>query len=224
MKKPRNTVGGLWICFALGLLASGYAGAEEAYRKAILDAMVIEEHEIVTLPVPVAYENGKVKAVTWTKYHGNYTEGKEMKTTWGDSWVTLDNAVKSRCGHFERKTLHRDIHKLLGLPLGDEHEYRFVTLMVDYDDLFRPCADPSLEKKKCTAEFPEDVSQGHRDWHESQSEKSYQTGGGYPWTRLGYTYNWKPDQNEIGPAEFVIKRNSTILPVSITKPEDYCRE
>jgi hypothetical protein len=38
----------------------------------------------------------------------------------------------------------------------------------------------------------------------------YQAAHAYSWTRLGYTYNWRNPDREIGLSEFIILGGSTI--------------
>jgi len=213
---------------AMALLTSGCSTIQmktsseveaESYKNAILDAAVIETSEIMPLPV---IGEGPVKVVTWTEYPDSYKEGQETTLKWGDVWVTLDNDVKTRCLNFQQTQLLSDIQKLLGLPLSNTQKRSFVTLEVDSNSLFRPCADPSINATKCTAKFPENVPQEHYAWFAGQTAQSYQVASGYPWTRLGYTYNWKSGESEVGPAEFVIKKGSKALTVSVVDTSQYC--
>jgi len=48
-------------------------------------------------------------------------------------------------------------------------------------------------------------------------------GQGYPWTRLGYTYDWGSNAGEIGLSEFVLRAGSAALIQSITATNDYCQ-
>ncbi len=210
----------------LALLLSGcsvidlkFTDEKENYKNALLDAAVIESSEVMSLPV---IGEGRVKVVTWTAYPDSYKEGQESILQWGDVWVTLDNDVKSRCKNFDQEQLPGDIQKLLGLPLDKTQKRSFVTLEVDSSSLFRPCADPSIKADKCTSDFPEEVSLQHSAWFAAQTAMSYQVESGYPWTRLGYTYNWKSGESEVGPAEFVIKKGSKATTVSVVDTNNYC--
>jgi len=202
-------------------IASDNELEKENYRKAIHDAAVIELFEIKPLPV---IDQNQVMVVTWTEYPDSYVEGKETTLKWGDVWVTLDNDVKSRCQHFQKTNLASDIQKLLGLPLDNAEKRSFVTLKVDSSSLFRPCASPSIRAEKCTTDFPENIPQEHAVWYAHQTAQSYQVEPGYPWTRLGYTYNWKSGENEVGPAEFVVKKDSKAMTISVTSTSLYCMQ
>ena len=47
---------------------------------------------------------------------------------------------------------------------------------------------------------------------------------GYPWTHLGYTYNWAPSADRYGASEYVIRKDAQypIVVVSNVAPEAYC--
>ncbi len=47
------------------------------------------------------------------------------------------------------------------------------------------------------------------------------SGGCYPWTRLGYSYDWENPGSEIGRSEFIIFGDSTIETHSITETFNY---
>lgn len=190
----------------------------DAWRVAIMDAAIIEPDEIVQL-APVDGESGRF--VTWTKFPDSFKPGEDITLAWGETWVTVDGALKERCQAFDPQTLTSDVQMLLGLP--EKAEDRFVvTLEVATADLFRPCADPSLSATACAANPGPDVSPEHGLWYEGQSAFSYQLPGGFPWTRLGYTYNWKPGADEVGLMELVIRKGSTAKVISVAPTAEYC--
>lgn len=216
---------GMWLSLAATLLVSGCATVQgpqadsQNYQKAIQDAAVIEKSEVMPLPTIAP---GKVRVVTWSKYPESYPLGKPTALKWGEVWVTRDNDVKSRCRNFLKNTVVSDTQKLLGLPANNAEKRSFITLEVDSSALFRPCANPGLQDKTCSPDFPKDVPQSHAAWYAHQSSMSYQSGSGFPWTRLGYTYNWKAGANEVGVAEFVIKKGAEVLPLNATETAAYC--
>ena len=191
------------------------------YLEAVEEAGMIEPDEIVPLPAITA---PKVRVVTWTAYPDSYPVGKKSLLKWGDVWITLDGAVQSYCEKSKQGEQVSDIEKLLGLPPGSGAKRVFVTLEANSADMFRPCADPSITAETCSADFPKGVSESHMAWYAQQSAGSYQTNPGYPWTRLGYTYNWKEGKSEVGPAEFVVRKGSTVLSISIKDTATYCSE
>ncbi len=62
-----------------------------------------------------------------------------------------------------------------------------------------------------------------QEWYENRTVTIYNTSGdkvsswGYPWTRLGYTYDWGNKDNHVGLSEFIIridpdKKSATVIP------------
>ena len=115
-------------------------------------------------------------------------------------------------------TLRLEQH--LGLPSGTGKD-RFVQLRVHPEDLFRPSPDPEVTDSVASLDFPAEVSQTHKDWIDGLMASSYGEDG-YPWTRLGYTYDWAPGASEIGASEFVIRSGSTVGVDSVQSLAEYC--
>ena len=99
-----------------------------------------------------------------------------------------------------------------------------------------PCAEgPS--GGACGLVFAAGADAAHREWMASQMLSSWQVpngypadtstaGGrgalGYPWTRLGYTYNWHPGSPRYGASEYLVRANTRIR-VDATRPAAaYC--
>lgn len=210
------------LIMLLGLMAWGcsiHPDMAKQYHLAIMDASVIESDEMVTLPV---IHGNEVQMVTWTKYPNSYVAGNQTRLKWGEVWVTLDGAVKSQCRLFQKDSLVSQVQQLLGLPLVKNETRYFVTMSVASTDLFRPCADPSIIQPSCSGSFPENVSAAHKAWYAGQVAEAYISPNGYPWTRLGYTYDWSPDRTEVGPAEFVIRKGAVVTTTSVVSTEAYC--
>ena len=45
---------------------------------------------------------------------------------------------------------------------------------------------------------------------------------GYPWTHLGYTYNWAPGADRYGASEYVIRGNAKAVIVDNATTAQYC--
>ena len=113
------------------------------------------------------------------------------------------------------------MQQLLGLPLEDAPR-SVVTLRVAAEDLFRPCADPDLGKTRCGEAFPKDLDPAHYAWYARQTALAYASPEGFPWTRLGYTYNWRTGAQEVGLAELVIRKSAVAQVLARTPTADYC--
>jgi hypothetical protein len=92
------------------------------------------------------------------------------------------------------------------------------------DDLFRPAYDNEIDKKVSGLKFPVNVSSDYVTWFNNNIISSYYPSNGsnkYPWTRLGYTYDWGNPSTKIGLSEFVIKKNSKVIIKSKLPTKDY---
>ena len=95
---------------------------------------------------------------------------------------------------------------------------------VDPKIMFRPSADPEITDHEAQVDFSYTnvfvtVSPGYYSWFTNQVAVNT-----YPWTRLGYTYDWgNPTGQIIGVSEFVIPKNSVFIVNSITPAAEYCR-
>lgn len=193
---------------------------QQQYKSAIEDAAVIEPDEIITVKT-ITQE--KERFVTWTSYPDSYKAGEPSTLAWSETWVTLDGAVQEQCKLFEKESLTLRIQQFLGLPPQEKPADRhFVVMEVNTSDMFRPCANGSLLSTQCQSNFPENTSEAHKAWYAGQSALSYTFPKGYPWTRLGYTYNWNTAASEVGTFEYVIKKGTTVDIVSVTPTTEYC--
>ena len=168
----------------------------------------------------------RVLVVTWTKWNGyDDKEGKALKLDRKEVWVT---AVPELRGFLERERPEADrrtlrIEQLLGLrPNGGKT--KFVELWARPGDLFRPSPDPSITDHEAELDFHPshyvEISPDYVKWFNGRRSKSYDEDP-YPWTRLGYTYDWGNPVTEVGLSEFVIRRGATVEVDSVTPTEDY---
>ena len=94
-------------------------------------------------------------------------------------------------------------------------------------DLFRPCPDKEIYDDRCDLCFPDSVSEEHLMWiNENRISRYYQCDlyNRYPWTQLGYTYDWNPsNKKNIGLSEFIIYTDRTIYLESVKTISDYLK-
>lgn len=169
-------------------------------------------------------------------------EGGECPTYRYDSWVTVVPEIKQFFANIQPDPLR--MAQLLGLPPeaaveGDPGEYTYMLEMwVSPADLFRPCPDTEISDRECETDFPTDsfqvfdpdntvmatagpddgVFMTYPSWFDNQTLYSYTPDSNpYPWTRLGYTYDWG-SSNHIGMSEFVLhgkKEDGSTISVGI---------
>lgn len=176
------------------------------YHNAIIDSMQADEDELLPL-VPIDKSAEKVLVGTWHKYPQSYPDGAEIDIKYGDVWVFTEKEIREwgrKNGRCENMTLRAE--QLIGIKpqSGKTH---FSLLWVNPDDLYRPGADSRIDTDKTSLTFPENTEREYIDWFNSNIISSYYPHN-YPWTRLGYTYDWADNGTEYGLSEYVLKNGS----------------
>lgn len=192
-----------------------------------LQAIVPWEPGLIWQPATTRYPAGRVLLVTWTSYTGYDSLVGQETTASRDIWVSLEPTVQNFCRRIhaspDRVTLRME--QLMGLPpYGGKT--RFVQFWVNPQDLFRPSADPTITDHEAELDFPVSakfmaVNPSFITWYVNLESISYDPITGYPWTRLGYTYDWKPGTSKIGLAEFVIPAGTQVGVNAVILNNDY---
>ncbi len=213
---------------------------QEMYIKSLRDALNPEPDEIrhdLTAIYPgnpdlVWKEDGggMLLVVSWVSrdyYSPNL--GKTYNTGKYPIWVSAANQLKDFIvkNHPDLKgeALQIRLRQLLGLPPHDKKPF-VVEFWVHPNDLFRPAPDNEIDDATAGLNLPADTSPAYRLWFNQLRASSYVMDAcetGYPWTQLGYTYDWAGvnDGNEVGLSEFVIKTNADVIVESVTPTEEY---
>ena len=172
-----------------------------------------------------------VKLITWKSSADQYLCTSNNGFTLGrcNLWATIPSELKK----FGKKyvsdhpkttfeTLTLRMKQLLGLPFQVDYNY-FIEFWVKPEDLFRPCFDPDI------ASTPKIVCKSHQEWIE-ETKRIYhcEVMGqklGYPWTQLGYTYDWSSEsENNVGLTEFCVRHHSTIYIEKVSLTTQYFNE
>jgi hypothetical protein len=168
-----------------------------------------------------------------------------------DTWVTVVPNLKTFCQDYVKShgadpnQLSLRLKQRLGLPPGAQYD-KFIELTVDPKDVssfFRPCADPFPASSTCqpaTALKPEELKAylnatgtkgkqelGIRLWFLNNYYASFSSSRQYPWTSLGYTFDWAPKGEggefvRFGESEFVVAKDAPIKFESVTDTVPYC--
>jgi hypothetical protein len=218
----------------------------EDYEKAVIEAMRVEESDASRSLLPID-PNQSVTVVTWTQQ--NSVQYFKLPKLGRDTWVTVAPHPQSFCQDYV-KSHNADLEQLtvrlkqrLGLPLEPTRD-TFVEFRVNGSNLFRPCFHKSGSKDFCSAvkilqsraEVKEDFKtlapgndQGFdKYWVLNNYYRSYASNPPYPWTALGYTFDWAPKEDgsgdfvKQGESEFVVPAETTIQFVSSTDTTAYC--
>lgn len=204
----------------------------DQYQNAIIDAMVAEESEIDSNLIAITINNSRltwngnssdprVLVVTWTKYPDSYPVGDTVETWWGYTWVTVVPEIRD---WFEsHPTDSTEIvlrsNQLLGLPPDDDNTH-FVEMWVRPIDLFRPAPDNEIDDQTTGLDFPDSTASWYENWFNDNIIYSYFPPR-YPWTRLGYTYDWGNTESEIGISEFVVIQNARVVVEDVNATINY---
>jgi hypothetical protein len=231
--------------FSLLLLLTGYGNSAfafqsapdessilAAYNAAIYDSSVYKFSNLRPLrPLKFDPVTKSVSVVTLTSF--NYKLGETTLPVY--VWVTAVPEVQEICRGFSGD-LELRLHQFFGLHPNRKFT-AFVTMSVKEGDIFRPTANPDPTTTlpcscpipaNCGEAFPEIISETHLRWFANQMlgsyvlSESYLIPVGYPWTRLGYTYDWKPGANKYGASEYVIRKDSTVTVTEIAPYKKYC--
>ncbi|MBZ5523981.1 MAG: hypothetical protein LAP21_17225 [Acidobacteriia bacterium] len=175
--------------------------------------------------------DGTVEVVTATKY-------EVTSPLYGDTWVTIVPEMQTICRRFTGDVTMQ-LRELLGLP--PDHEIpNIYTLRVKAADLFRPTPDPTPwtlcpcgnpsqgtcnfpAALQCGNSFPRDVPASHMQWIANTTFSVRQMPGGFPWTHLGYTYNWKLGADPYGASEYIVRKGAQVTVGPRVSPEEYCK-
>ncbi len=214
------------------------ATLQQAYLNAVKDAATAEPSEISKNLVAITEANDKLVwrgeagnkqllVLTWTAWDGYDQQVGQTITTTRQTWVTTVPELKNFCTAYNagHKNLTLRLEQLLGLP-PNNGKTRFVEIWVNPANLFRPSPDPEIVDHEAELSFPASkyltVSPDYVTWFNNLNSQSYGEKG-YPWTRLGYTYDWGNPASEVGLSEFVIDEKAGVEIKAVTKTEDYCK-
>ncbi|HOV85908.1 MAG TPA: hypothetical protein PLM79_06065 [Syntrophobacteraceae bacterium] len=179
-------------------------------------------------------EKSRVLVVTWTDkdYYDDYVGRDYVLPPSANVWVTAVPELKE----FVRKHVvpvpPLRVEQLLGLP-PHTGKTKFVEIWADRKSLFRPSPDPEITDHEAELRFPtkvnpflkydpgasmiewnsdlqKEVKYTYPEWFNHRKRTIYTGDSPYPWTRLGYTYDWGNVQTRVGLSEFVILGGSTV--------------
>ncbi len=221
----------------------------ERYKAAILDAAVATRAKALPLlPVP---RTDPVTVAIWTRpsdplacTNGPACALPRLATTPHDdwTWVTVEQELKDRCASWNLSgpDLARRVGQLLGLQPGDTGRL-FAILAVRPSALKRPCLSTASDPEGrpiCSltwGDTPEDATRASRFTAQQMAWSYYFDEGttasprpawGYPFTRLGYTYDWAADArpDHYGASEFVLPPGTAVTLINRVTTDEYCRK
>lgn len=191
---------------------------EELYAMAVRDAAIAEEHEIKPLvsltkqdPLVTWDDQGRVLLCTWHSYPDSYPEGETVTAEWGYIWTYTDKELATHAGELAKsEDAVMRMRQLISINPNKTHS-TVTGLWVNPSDVIRPAYQPDAAKGSMTTAFPkgEEIEESFLSWFNQNILDSYYYGN-YPWTRLGYTYDWADNGKEYGLTEFLIKKGAQV--------------
>jgi hypothetical protein len=204
---------------------------QDAYEKAIYDSAVYRCSNLRPLCPLEPDSRGEVLLATLTNVDG--TVGSLIVAPSDGIWVAGAPELHDRCREFTGDVVMK-LRQLLGLP-PDADVPRVLELRARITDVFRPAPDSNVRTSapcpplgdvmlpcNCGTFFPPSTTSTHYQWMASQEFMLHELPGGYPWTHLGYTYNWAPEADRYGASEYVIRGGAAALIVKNVSPTEYC--
>jgi hypothetical protein len=203
-----------------------------AYSNAVVDASNAVPAEISFNLTPIveyntnlnwrtnSYGARQVLVASFMRYSSatSFYQMGETNITGGDQWVTLCPELRELCHDYRGTDALLRIKQVLGMPPTSLND-TIVEFWVNPDYLFRPAPDPEINDTcaglVCSTNAPllsasATISSNYVVWYnDTFNTRNYGMSGGaynaWPWTRLGYTYDWgQPAGRNFGLSEFVI--------------------
>lgn len=204
---PKDTIGGFFV--------------KETNKLAIDNNQYIINNDDVTVGLLVLNDSPNDR----NKHdYSAYWKGKN-KTSNRYTWVfvledfqkrCLDKGINSKNYDVKSGTLSKRLCQFLGLSDTDRRD-TIVFMQVPAKKLFRPSYNTDIKKLTTSNyaginDFINNLDITNRRWMLQQ-----QFTNTYPWTRMGYTYDWGDISNYVGVTEFILEPNTTF----VSKPNYY---
>lgn len=225
----------------LPLITDSISDLKKLFAAAMLDAQNPEPHEISNNLINLKTDknlidtliNGEryIKMVSWKLDPKWYPKKGKFNNKDRVIWVTAAPIIQDSCKKYYEtlKDPNMRLRQLLGLqPLTVETF--FLEVWVKPDDMFRPTPDNEIDDNTAGLNLPDNVTPNYRKWFNDTRAIQYVDcndsifdDNGYPWTQLGYTYDWSPNNlSHIGLSEFVIKENTDMYVSGEYPTQVYC--
>ncbi|NMF65501.1 hypothetical protein DP113_30305 [Brasilonema octagenarum UFV-E1] len=223
-----------------------YKTLKKKLDEAIQDAKRPSQDKVVNNLWRLSISNSKIKTrikngkteflmVSW-KYIKNPNEDWKpgLKQIENQTWLTASTQVKDFCHTCKGLgmkisgdiMLSLRLQQYLGLILNkNSNKTHFVEMWVKAEDLSRPCLNSKINNSSCQVFAVPPIN---NPVLQKIYKNSFEGEEHYPWTGLGYTYDWgNPQKPHVGASEFIINATVTspitVEVVSITATKEYCK-
>ena len=186
------------------------------FQSAVRDAAFADEDEIRSLvsltpddEMTTWDSEGRVLLCTWHNYPDSYPEGESVTIKWGTVWTFTDKEIASYGDELKKSDDPETRLKQL-IAFAPDSEHSTVTgFWVKPENVKRPAYQSDPTVSTMTNTFGENVDEEFKEWFDGNILWSYYYGN-YPWTRLGYTYDWADNGSEYGLTEFIVKSGADV--------------
>lgn len=215
------------IILAVSNTTSKLKTNKELYDAAVKDAAIAEKDEIKPLvsltkkdKLVTWDDKGRVLLCSWHSYPDSYPAGETVSAKWGYIWTFTDKEMATHAKELsESEDAKMRMRQLIAIDPDKNHSH-VTGLWVNPDDVIRPAYQSDATKNDMLTTFPdgEEVDKTFKAWFDQNILDSYYYGN-YPWTRLGYTYDWADNGKVYGLTEFLIKKDAE-MEVAFTETTD----
>jgi hypothetical protein len=163
-------------------------------------------------------DNTQVVLVAWHNDGDRFKDGEITHLKDGEVlWTFTDKEFLKwfRENHDKVDNWNIRLKQLLGKSPDTDNRY-FTVFWAKVTDVFRPAFFPEINSSMMNTTFTntleEDTSENamwFKNWFDKTNASAYRKDG-FPWTRLGYTYDWGNPDSKYGLSEFIVKEGAEI--------------
>ena len=143
-----------------------------------------------------------------------------------DSFVTIPGEWEDKAEDFlklDDAALHDRIIKKVGMHYLSENSH-FVVFYADAEAMIRPAYNPDISSKMTYLGYSESATLNFKHWLDKKISDAYDKAPYFPFTRLGYTYDWgSKNPRKDGLTEFVVPKGTLIKVKNILSYQDFIK-
>ena len=202
----------------------------DLYTAAVFDSIVAEADEIFPLvsltkqsDMVTWHEDGeRVLLLSW---HDNpeVFVAESTVTLSGELWTFTDREIKDWCDSVVSSVTdwNMRLKQLIGLPPTSAYTH-ISAFWVNVSRVIRPAYQTDVTKQVDETCLVNNFLGAYEEWFNNNIVYSYFISD-YPWTRLGYTYDWADDGDEYGLTEFLVLAGTEVQVAYTKTTEEFIR-
>jgi len=229
------------VCIPTKSEARGLRRSWDTYQNAV-DAARLPRIAAISAGLLTIPSDQPVNVVAWVRKDQadrlRTASGEWVAEAPSETWVTVEPHLQEFCQaigrarHLDEAKLTQRLEQRLGLAPASSKSF-FVRMRLDHPEpavIFRPCVDPATDHIGCPVGPPSSAPPAHQNWLYQQYYSSYGQSelAEFPWTALGYTFDWAPAPGQkgkfqrTGESEFVLRQNAPIQILQVVTTIAYC--